>query len=74
MYKASNGITLLDADTGQGWSIASDADIITALLGLPYFATVATPFIVEAIEQAKADRKEYDNIRDLAQHIAENYI
>lgn len=74
MYKASNGITLLDAKTEWGWSIASDADIITALLGLPYFATVATPFIVDAIKQAAGDRKEYANIGDLAQHIAENYI
>ena len=70
----SNKIVLLDATTPEGWSIASDSDIILALMSLPYFATVATPFIEDAVEQSARDRRDYDNVRDLAQHIAENYI
>jgi hypothetical protein len=70
-----NGIvTLSDATTPEGWSITSDRDIVLALMGMPYFATVATPFIEDAVEQSARDRRDYDNVRDLAQHIAENYI
>ncbi len=70
----SNKIVLLDATTPEGWSIASDSDIVLALMGMPYFATVATPFIEDAIKQAAGDRQTFDNVQDLAQHIAENYI
>ena len=70
----SNKIVLLDATTPEGWSITSDSDIVLALMGMPYFATVATPFIEDAIKQAAGDRPAFDNVQDLAQHIAENYI
>ena len=72
MYQGN--ITLIDATTPDGWTIKSMDDVILALLAFPYFQTVATPFIVEAIQQSIKDRREYENITDLAQHIAENYI
>lgn len=74
MYKAKNGFTLLNAETPEGWRISRAEDIITALLSFPYFQTVATGIIWEAIGQAVNDRKEYTDIRDLAQYIAQNYI
>ena len=74
MYKAINGLTLQDATTPDGWAIRSSGDIITALLSFPYFQTVAVGFIVEALQQAADSRKEYANIKDLAEYIAENYI
>ena len=74
MYKAKNGLTLLSAETPDGWTIRTAQDILTALLAFPYFQTVADAFIWEALEQATTDRKEYADIKDLAQYIAENYI
>lgn len=74
MYKAKNGLTLLSAETPDGWTIRSADNILTALLAFPYFQTVAEVFIWQALEQAAADRKEYADIKELAQYIAENYI
>ena len=74
MYKAINGFTLQDATTPDGWTIRSGGDIITALLSFPYFQTVAAGFIAEALQQAADSRKEYANVKDLAEYIAENYI
>ena len=73
-YKAKNGFILQDATTPGGWTITTAQDIITALLAYPYYETVATCFLWEALEQAAGDRKEYANIDDLAHYIAENYI
>lgn len=74
MYKARNGFTLLNAETPEGWTIRGADDLLTALLAFPYFQTVAEPFILQALEQATTDRKEYADIKELAQYIAENYI
>lgn len=74
MYKAKNGLIIKDATTPDGWTIRNADDIITALLSFPYFQTVATCFIVEAMQQAADSRKEYADIKDLAAYIAENYI
>lgn len=73
-YKAKNGFTLLNADTGAGWTIRSAEDILTALLAMPAFETVASGFIWEALNQATEERKEYADINDLAQYLTENYI
>lgn len=67
-------VTLKDNTTPNGWNIESDNDIILALEAYPYFQTVAAPFIAEAVEQSAGDQTEYDDIKALAQHIAENYI
>lgn len=74
MYKARNGFTLHNADTASGWTIRSAEDIATALLERPDFQTVATGILWEAIEQAAADRKEYTDINDLADHITAHHI
>lgn len=74
MYKAKNGFTLNDSLTPAGFEIQTPQDIITALLYYPAFATVADGFILEALEQAIADRKEYANIDELAEYLAANYI
>jgi len=73
-YKAKNGFTLLNADTGKGWEIRTPQDIITALLIYPYFQTVGTGVIWDTIRQAVEVRKEYEDIKDLANYLAENYI
>ena len=74
MYKAKNGFTLLDDQTPGGWTIQSPQDIMTALLAYPAFQTVAEGILWDAIGQAVTERKEYADIRDLAQYLAENYI
>lgn len=74
MYKAQNGFTLNDATTAQGWTIRTPEDIINALLAFPHFQTVAPGLLLEALEQAAESRKEYDNINDLAEHLAAYYI
>lgn len=74
MYKAKNGFTLLSAETPDGWTIRRPEDIILYLTGQPYFSTVATPFLWEALEQAAESRKEYADVDELAAYIAENYI
>jgi len=75
MYRAKNGFTLQD-DTapGGGWTIKTPEDIITALLTYPEFQTVADGFIYEALEQATAERKEYANIKELAEYLLTYYI
>ena len=67
-------IKLKDCSTKWGWDIRCMDDLILALSGLPYFKTVAACFIKEAVIDAARDRREYDNIYDLARHIAANYI
>lgn len=74
MYKAKNGLILKDDTTPDGWTIRNANDILTALLSFAYFQTVATCFILEALQQAADSRKEYANIKELAEYIAENYI
>ena len=74
MYRAKNGFTLKSTDTPFGWKIKRGEDIILALEALPGFETVAACFIVEAIDQAIKDRKEHEDITDLANYLNENYI
>lgn len=74
MYKAKNGIILINPETPNGWTIKSDDDILTYLTGLPYFASVYSTFIAEAIEGAAEMQQTYNNIDELAAYIAENYI
>ena len=74
MYKGRNGIVLKDASTKWGWDIKTDDDILLAIMGYPYFATVMSEFIVDAIKESARDKKSYRDIKDLAQHIASNYI
>lgn len=74
MYRAKSGFTLRDSESGYGWQIRNAQDIFTALEGRPEFATVAEPFLIEAAGQAIDDRKEYADITEFAQFIAENYL
>ena len=74
MYKARNGFTLQNADTPDGWTIRSAQDILTALLAFPYFQTVADDFIWEAIAMALEERKEFADIKEFAQFLAEGYL
>lgn len=74
-FKAKNGFTLADNMTGWGWEIRNGEDIITALEGLPEFETVATAFIVEALESAVKDgRTQHKNLQDLADTLTKFYI
>lgn len=73
-YRARNGIVILNADTGAGWDIKTDGDIITALLMFPVFETVYTEYIIDALDRAAGLRTEYADIRDLARTLTENYI
>ena len=74
IYLARNGFMLENAETPEGWTIRSGQDVITALLSFPYFQTVATGFLLEALGQALEVKKEYADIKELAVFIAENYI
>lgn len=75
MYRAKNGFILQD-DTapGGGWTIRTAEDIETALLSFPVFQTVASGILWEQIAQAVEARKEYANITEFAQFLADNYI
>lgn len=74
MYKGKNGLTILNSETPNGWTIKNDGDIILYLAGLPYYSTVHAVFIEDALQQAAKSRKEYADIDELAAYIAENYI
>lgn len=74
MYKARNGFTLMNETTPQGWTIRNGDDLITALAAFPCFETVADGFILDALQQAVTDRKEYADIKELADYLAQNYI
>lgn len=74
MYKAKNGFTLHNSDAPGGWTIRNAQDIITALLTYTYFQTVDTGILWDAIGQAVETRKEYADIKEFAQFIAQNYI
>lgn len=74
MYKGKNGFTLVNDETPGGWRIKTPEDIATALQTYPVFQTVAEGFLWEAIGQAVTDRKEYQDIEDLAKFIATRYI
>lgn len=73
-YTGRNGLKIHDSRTAWGWNIQTDADLLTALEGLPEFETVAACFIQEAIKSAAADRAEWETVQELAEYIAENYI
>lgn len=73
-YKARNGFTLQDADTGRGWEIKTAEDVLTALLIFPAFQTISSYYIWDAIDQATTDRKEYADIREFAEYLLTNYI
>lgn len=74
MYKARNGFTLQDADTGRGWEIRNAEDILTALLSYPAFQSVPDAIMWRAMDQATRNRKEYANIKEFAEHLLTNYI
>ena len=74
MYKARNGFILKDDTTAQGWTIRTPQDLITALLAFPVFQTVDTGIIWQALDDATENRKEYDDIQDLADFLAAWYI
>ena len=74
MYRAKNGFTLQDDRAPGGWTIRTAQDIETALCSFPAFQTVASAFLWEAIAQAVQERKEYKDIKEFAQYLAENYV
>lgn len=74
MYKAKNGFVLQDATAPGGWTIRTAEDIETALYSFPHFQTVASGILWEAITQAVQERKEYANIREFAQYLADCYV
>lgn len=67
-------IALKDRKTKWGWEVKTFDDLVLAVSGYPYFETVATCFIEEAVVSAAHDRSEWNDVREIAQHIAENYI
>ena len=74
MYKAKNGLIIYDNTTAEGWSIEGAQDLKNALLSFPLFQTVHEHALWLAIDQATKDRKEFRDIKDFAQFIAQNYI
>lgn len=74
MYKGVNGFVLRSAKAPGGWIIQSPQDIETALYSYSHFQTVAWEFLWEAIAQAVQERKEYADIQEFAEYLAENYI
>jgi len=74
MYKAKNGFTLQNAETPDGWTIKDAQDIMTALLAFPVFQTVDTGILWQALGDATEERKEYADIKDLAEYLATYYI
>lgn len=73
-YKGPRGLIIKNANTGRGWKIRNLQDLETALYMYPAFETVYSGFILEALEQALKERKEYENVEDLANFLMENYI
>lgn len=59
-------------DNKYGWTIKTDHDLLTALMGRPELESVAPGFIVEALNQL--DNKSYKNVDDLAADLAEHYL
>ncbi len=74
MYKGPRGFILRSTETPGGWNIQTLQDVETALYTFPAFQTVYSGFLLEALEQAIADRKEYEDITELAEFLAANYI
>lgn len=74
MYKAKNGLIIADSSTGQGWDIETAQDLKNALLMFPLFQTVHDHALWAALDAAIKDRREYADIRDLAQFLADGYI
>lgn len=74
MYKAKNGFVLQNDEAPGGWKIREAQDIETALYSFPYFQTVASGILWDAIGQAITERKVYEDIKDFAQYLATNYI
>lgn len=74
MYKAKNGFTLRDDTAPGGWTIRTAEDIETALLSFPYFQTVASGILWEQIGEAVKERKEFADVKEFAQFLADNYI
>lgn len=64
MYKAKTGFTLNNSEVPGGWTIKNAQDIVTADTGILW----------EKIGQAVADRKEYADIKEFTQFLADNYI
>ena len=60
--------------TKWGWTIKSMDDLILAILGYPYFQTVASCFVKEAVESAINDRAEWNDVEEFVGYIAEMYI
>ena len=73
MYKAKNGLIIADSSTGQVWDIETAQDLKNALLMYPLFQTVHDHALWAALDSAIKDRRECDNMRDLAQFIADGY-
>lgn len=67
-------IRLKDRKTEWGWDVRTSDDLVLALEGDPYFQTVATPVIEEAVENAMYDRREWESVNEIADYIASNYI
>lgn len=74
MYKAKNGFTLQDDSAPGGWTIKTAQDIETALYSFPYFQTVASGVLWDAIAQAVNDRRDYADIKEFAQYLADCYV
>ena len=74
MYQAKNGFVLRSDAAPGGWTIRTPQDIETALLSFPYFQTVASGILWEAITEAVQERKEFADIKEFAQFLATNYI
>lgn len=74
MYKAKNGFILKDNTTGQGWKVETAQDLKNAILNYPIFQTVHEHALLKAMQRAITVRKEYENITEFAQFLADNYI
>ena len=74
MNTKTMNIALKDTSTKWGWKIKNTRDLVLAVLGYPYFQTVDSLLIEEAVESAAHDREEWNDVHELAQYTAETYI
>lgn len=63
-----------NAETKSGWTVKSMGDLILALYEYAYFQTVPEEILEDAIIDSAKEGIEFENVHDLAKHIAAAYV